>query len=472
MAWRALADFFDISGRLPAAEDALRRAVVEGEIAMVGAGVRPTADGRTEHNVVRARFVRYLALGGCEACRPHEKGVRLKGAWIVGALDLEACRLDHPLSIENCYLSERVTLRDAKTRTLVFDGSHLNADNREKVALYGQRLQIDGALHFRAGFEADGEIALESARIDGNLWCSDAQFRTRSRNALRLTGAEIRGGLFLRPPRKADNGGYQMFQGGSLILTDVRAGSLVDDERCWPPAGELLLDGFTYDRVGWASPHGFAARRRWLLLQTADHLGRNFRTQPWEQLEKVLNAEGNAIAARRIGVEKERRKRRAGEIAWYLRPFHALFGLAVGYGYFTSRALLWSVLFIALGAVIFQETWRQGAMAPAHEVMLDDPEWRAVQAADNPAALWSAAYPGRDYVAFDPVLYSFDVFLPIVSIEQEPAWAPSASRGATIAGRPFGYLAGLYRIFHEIMGYILSAFAIAGAARLVRESGR
>lgn len=468
---KTLSDFFDAAGRLQPAEEALARAAPEGDLAMVGAGARPDKDGRTQHNAVRAAFIRYLALGGCAECRPHEKGVRLKGAWIEGALDFEACRLEQPLALENCYLSERVVLRDAKTRTLSFDGSHLNADNREKVALYGQRLFVDGALHFRGGFEADGEIALESSRIEGNLWCADARFRTRSRNALRLTGAHISGGLFFRPPKDGP-ANYKMFEDGSLILTDVRARSLVDDEKCWPEPGELLLDGFVYDRIGWASPTDYRSRRRWLLLQTPKHLGENFRTQPWEQLEKSLTIEGKALEARRIGVEKERRKRRAGEIAWYLRPMHWLYGLAVGYGYFTARAMLWSAIFILIGALLFSAAWRQGAMVPASEVMLDDPEWKAVQAAPNPAELWIQAAPGRDYASFDPLLYSFDVFIPIVSVEQEPAWAPSTTRGEEVLGEPLGRLAALYRVFHELMGYILSAFAIAGAARLVREGGR
>ena len=471
---RRLSDFLDNDGKLPPAEQKLRDGVESGAYVAVGHGALPLENKKPapkDNNRVRAAFIRYLALGGCEDCRPHEKGVQLRGALIEGQLDLEACRLEQPLTFDACWFSERIVLRDAETRTLTFDNCRLNSDNREKIALAGQRLRVRGALQFRNLTRAHGQVALERAAIDGDLICNGARFIAKDDRALRLTGAEIRGGVFFRLGPGAQDPDFKMFE-GMLILTDVSAKTLIDAERCWPDQGKLIMDGFDYGRISWASPTDFRARRRWLKLQIPEHLGSNFRPQPWEQLERVLSSQGKPLEARRIGVERERQTRRAGEIVWHLRPIHRLYGFTVGYGYFTARALLWSALIVALGAFLFAAAWRDGAIVPAHEVVLDDPEWRACAAQQRAAECWTASDPGRDYEPFHPLLYSFDVFLPVISLEQEPAWTPSTARGRQVSGVKLGALAWAYRLLHESLGYLLSAFAIAGAARLVRESER
>ncbi len=58
-------------GALPPAEQKLRDGVGSGEVVVVSPFV-PDAD--TPEVRVRASFIRYLALGGCPACRPHHRG--------------------------------------------------------------------------------------------------------------------------------------------------------------------------------------------------------------------------------------------------------------------------------------------------------------------------------------------------------------------------------------------------------------
>ncbi len=102
---------------------------------------------------VRAGLIRYLMLGGCESdhpdsCRPHPKGVRLSGAWIDGALDLEACvsRLD--LVLGNCRFDQDITLRDAEIGGLILNGCLAV----QTVNLH--RLQTEAGVMLRNGFEA------------------------------------------------------------------------------------------------------------------------------------------------------------------------------------------------------------------------------------------------------------------------------------------------------------------------------
>ena len=133
---------------------------------------------------------------------------------------------------------------------------------------------------------------------------------------------------------------------GVLNLHNAEVNVLQDDPSCWPDSGNLFLNGFRYRQIGSIKPGATTAkdRERWLLLQPEHELGSDFKPQPFEQLARVLRLTGHASEARRIGVLKQRQLRRAGKIAFYMRPFHWLFGLAVGYGYWTSRAALWMVI--------------------------------------------------------------------------------------------------------------------------------
>ena len=167
-------------------------------------------------------------------------------------------------------------------------------------------------------------------------------------------------------------------------------------------------------------------------------------------------------------VLKQRQIARAGKVPLYLRPVHWLFGVVVGYGYWTSRALLWGLLFVIAGHFIFAEAWRAGAMAPTDGDMLRSPEWAECADTANPAECWSSRSPGRDYERFSPTLYSIDVFLPIVEFGQERNWTPAAGRGGQFEGTTVGSLAWIWRTIQEAAGYLLSAFAVAGGARLAR----
>jgi hypothetical protein len=54
----------------------------------LGDGQRP--ENNDPARAVRAEFMRFLLLGGEEGFRPHEKGVRVSGGWVTGALDRHA----------------------------------------------------------------------------------------------------------------------------------------------------------------------------------------------------------------------------------------------------------------------------------------------------------------------------------------------------------------------------------------------
>lgn len=506
-----LADFEPLS----APEQRLLNNAQAGRWTKFGGG-RPT--GPHDGVRIRAALIRYIARGGCAACRFTEKGLRVSSAWIDGPLDLQGCVIDFPLELVACHFAGTINLSNAETREITLNGSLVQAER--KRAIYASGARIDGALNLRNGFRAKGEVRIVAVEISGMLACMGGRFENpggyaiyaaeakiqsnvylrdgfQAQGAVSFFGAEIGrelqcwGGTFSAPGDRAlslrmvkiadtlrmraqttdDPGSTRALPtvfDGMLDLRGARLGALEDEEASWPKQGDLRLDGLVYDRFDGVAPTTARARGRWLRLQPKDELRHSFRPQPFEQVMGVLRAMGHPEEARRIGVLKQRQLARAGKVPLYLRPAHWLFGVTVGYGYWTSRALLWGLLFILAGHFIFAAAWRAGAVAPTDAIMLRSPEWRACSDAPRPAECWAETPPGLDYEVFSPTLYSIDVFLPIVAFGQEEAWSPSALRGSETAGTAFGRLAWIWRTVQEAAGYLLSAFAVAGGARLAR----
>ena len=107
-------------------------------------------------------------------------------------------------------------------------------------------------------------------------------------------------------------------------------------------------------------------------------------------------------------------------------------------------------------------------MTPTQDGLLTSAEWTACTASDPEltAQCWTEKPPGSDYERFNAAFYSLDVFLPLVELEQELYWSPAAERGGAFLGISVGSWAWGYRIFHELLGYILSGFAIVGFTKL------
>ena len=87
-----------------------------------------------------------------------------------------------------------------------------------------------------------------------------------------------------------------------------------DDEKSWPNAGKLLLDGFVYTRLAgdntpwrardWRDDGGeHKGRLYWLSLQP------DFHPQPYEQLAKVLRDMGHEREAREVEIARREKLR-------------------------------------------------------------------------------------------------------------------------------------------------------------------
>jgi hypothetical protein len=183
-------------GALGPAEVRLVDGIGNGAFDRVGADGLPEAGD--EERLVRAELIRFLLLGGADAPQMHEKGLRLGGAWITGALDLEGCRVPRDIGLLDCLFEATPILRSAVIDTLALDGSDL-------PGLDADRLDARGDLLFRSA-TIRGPVQLRGARIGGDLIFDGATLdhahdrvlqaeRISVRGSALFRGATVRGGI-------------------------------------------------------------------------------------------------------------------------------------------------------------------------------------------------------------------------------------------------------------------------------------
>ena len=280
---RSLPDFSTRSS----AEDKLLAACRTGDLATVS-NSRPVRGSRA--NRVRASFVRFLLLGGDKEAPVHERGVRLRGAWITGILDLDDIQTALRLTLLDCRI-EQINARHGELRSLNLGGSFLkrglNADDLSvgniflrlgfcspgEVRLPGARIsgnlecgggsfggagdtalrlgrvEVSGTVHMNAGFKSSGSVWLDHARIGGGLSCNDAEFLRANGVALSLQNARIEGSIHFRCSRMAGTmrlhnahiGGNFECDGSHLANKD---GIALNAERATVAGSLFLRNGF------------------------------------------------------------------------------------------------------------------------------------------------------------------------------------------------------------------------------------
>jgi hypothetical protein len=401
-----------------------------------GTQVVLTADAS---RTVRATVIRSLLLGAREAEPGHRAALRLCGADVVGRLDLYQAEVEPAIDLIGCTFDAVPLLSFARLRGVSFEGStlpgldafaatvqgtlslvkctftgalvvyglHVSGDldldwarltaDRRSEELFGDRaaavfgdavhvgrhlymqgtaatgnvelvgMRVGGTMHGHQGLRVEGELRLRRAEVAGEINLSDAVLSNPG--GVALDGWGLHAGQLSLLPERTD---------GAVDLRYSRVDTLRDDPDRWP--AQLLLDGATYIAL---EPVGAARERlNWLDLDPA-----GYRPQPYEQLARLLRQIGHEADARTVLLVGERRRRRQ------LSPAGAAWGLLqdglVGYGYRPTWAALWLIVLTALGATVFS---------------LNPPPG------------------GASGTAFNPLVYTLDLVIPIVDFGQEHAF--------------------------------------------------
>ena len=256
-----------------------------------------------------------------------------------------------------------------------------------------------------------------------------------------------------------------------------------DAEESWMKQikhGELFLNGFVYSSINVTNTFITINDKNffkwlWLKIKKDSHVHKNhdilkwlrlqikkgsnsqseensdpqsengFVLQPYEQLAKVLRANGHQEAATEVLIAKEEDRRRYGDLKGWGKFWNRILGLAIAHGYRPEKALIYSVIVILIGWGVF--FLNQGLMIPTK------------YAEDKP------------YAVFNPLVYSIDTFTPIIDLYQQKMFLPNASegerRGIVWKKRPGDWLR-RYFWFQIIAGWVLTSLWVAGFTGLVR----
>lgn len=460
-----------------------------------------TVDFRTDgtERTLRAAVLRTLLLNG-----PREPGevaaLRVAGARITGVLDLRYATVDSVIRLHHCRFDETPRLSGAQLGYVTLRDSVL-------PGLSAAHSRIDGGLRM-TGCRVDGVVSLVGAQISGALYLDDAEIgaeagvetgadgpartvlqlnRTsvdddvcarglRTHGLIRLDGASVAGSIDLEEAELGNPGshvldGESLEVGANLIGRRLRAHGRIDLRGARIPGridllyatlscpggtalrasscavGELWLRGgppiegrlnlrraeinqlhvepeMLPDQVRlldltytFLTPHE-PVERRLPMLERDDGA---FDPHAYEQLTAAYRHTGDDRAARLVQLAKLRRHR--GTLPWYGRLWGHLQDAAVGYGFRPLRAAVWLLSLLAAGSVAF--------------------------ALEHPRALKASEAPD-----FDPVFYTLDLLLPVISFGQESAFAPS------------GWHQSLSYVL-ILTGWILASTVVAGVTRTV-----
>ena len=450
-----------LSPLLPA-EREFARCLAEGKPCIVGNGELPKEEIESgdNANVVRGEVVRFFAYGGDSGKRPIRGTViALRGAWILGMLDLLHANIPYALDLNCCRFVAPVIMLHAGCGALYLNGSYL------AKGLTADGIATKGGVNLRDGFSAEGEVRLPGANVGGSLFCGGGRFHNPKGYALiadrlttkgavnlcddfsaegevRLLGANVGGSLSCVGGRFHNPKGYALnvegaivhsgfiwretSGGGSVALGHAKVGFFADDADSWKPF-EVVLDGFTYN--SFAGPVDAQSRLDWLGNRPQ---GMRFSPLPYEQAAKVLFGMGHANDAREILLEKERLQTKDERTPWHHKIGRRLWDVFAGYGYRLRRTACWMAGFVLVGAFLFNFANDNGRMVPHQPVVLANAEYR--EATNSPCAEFKCPPEKRptelakrlfpDYPEFNALVYSADVFIPFFALHQEPYWYP------------------------------------------------
>lgn len=178
-----------------------------------------------ESRACRASVIRDI-LGGQMPTGGDPHGLRLRGARIIGRLDLENITTDVHLELKDCLLEGGVLARGARLGFVGLAGCQIEHPDEPPLAadrLACSALNLSGARI--TGHASAGAVRLEGARIEGSLDCDAASMRNDSGAALFAYGLQVGLGMFL-------SGGFTATGSGDLGAVNLVGTRIGGDLEC------------------------------------------------------------------------------------------------------------------------------------------------------------------------------------------------------------------------------------------------
>ena len=473
-------------GQLSHAELLLVRGAAQRNLVWLGPNGDPAspdndlagADKWGPERTVRAELVRWIA-SDTEAGRFIDpSGPGFAGARVKGQIDFSYLTISKPITILHCYLPDGIDFSNARTQgidlrqsrtgpvdgdsatvdgdlsmlvgrygpvtlfrtrvtgNLDFVGAHVSNPGAE--AIIATEASIGGDADFHQGFTTDGLIDFRFTKVGHSLSFNDAHFVGDGDNGLNAERALIDGMIYwvniAHTPHTI------------LDLANARAQALGDDAASWPAPGNLNLDGFMYGSIV-DGPTDAVERLRWLGLQPP-----GYKPQPYEQLAKVLTADGNDSGAVDVMIAQREAQRTSGNLGRLQRLWNLLLELTIGYGFLPLRALWWILGFVLFGMLLFDAGYRMQVITPTE--------------ANAYREFADSGVAPPHYPPFNAFVYSLENFLPVVELHQGEYWRPNPRHQSS--NLLMASILRWYLWLHILAGWTLTPLLFAGLSGLIR----
>ena len=460
-----------------------------GEVQLPGAriGGYLALSNATLHQGLNADDVEVDLGMECDGSFESNGEVTLIGARIRGHLAFAGAKLRRGLNAQSVQVGESMICNGgfAVEGEVRIPGAHIGgqltfASGRLRRGLNGQRVRVDQDLLLTDGFCSNGLVRLTGAHIRGRLSVMEGTLAD-PKLALRLDNARIEGEtdfLFAARPSGVDMTGARL---GELLdserrwpprlrlrgceYSSVQAVEDMNGRYARRSLGERRYSGFGRRRQRPQRPSDVERRLRWIRLAeqgrleplggvgrvreyishatsrlrtavrvlgrrasrtpTAPSLGAGDAPSPYTQLMAFYRQEGRDGDARRVGYERERRRRR--ELGLLGKAWNAFLQWTVGYGYRPLRAVLLLGALVIVGTLVFSSFHSAG-------------DTKAVRDRHPP---------------FEATIYTLDRLIPVVSFGLRDAFAPSGA-------------AQWWAFAYTLLGWALSVAVVAGLNAAVR----
>ncbi|MEI6381111.1 MAG: hypothetical protein WCO81_09560, partial [Cyanobacteriota bacterium ELA615] len=338
-------------------------------------------------------------------------------------------------------------------------------NNPTGYALQAQSINVKRGVLLQKEFYATGKVSFVGAEIGGNLECITATFNNPNGYALQATGINVKGSVLLG--NFTANGCVNLCgaESGTLYinnknkLTDkftldlqfARVQTLDFYKNSFPNQGNLYINGLVYEALGTGSLNTYNAKEllEWLELQPDE----NFSFQPYNQLAKVLQSSGKENIATQILIAKEDRRYDIIE-----NPLEKLWGeilrITIAYGYRPWLAFIWALIIVGNGLFAFKYGFEHNSILPTDKDCININSTDKIDIGKC-----------KNYPKFNPLVYSVDVFLPIIDLRLKNAWLPKADDA-------YGESLRYYFWFQTLAGWGLTTIWVAGFTGLVRNNNK
>jgi hypothetical protein len=405
------------------------------------------------------------------------------------ALNMDGLKVQGSVCLGKGFKAEgEVRLRSASI------GGNLDCENGRfsnpgNDALSADMVKVEGAVFLRDGFKADGKVRLLGASIRGGIDCTKGECANAGNVALDMDGLKVEGAVFFRNGFKAEGiislagteiGKHLQWWGvrnpekAKLDLRSVKANTLFDEKASWPPAGQLHLQGFVYDKLDHHAPASAHDRIDWLNRNNENPEDlpkgatpsekRAFFAQPYQQLASVLRNAGQEDEADEILIEKNKRVAqwtRKGSANWW---WYRVIGPPIKYGYRPMVTFKWSLAIILLGVLLFGWGYQSDLITPTSKDAYREENGKPTSDIRE------------DYPRFNSWIYSTEMFVPLVKFYQAEYWLPNANRGTAVFPRSdltltWGGALRIYLWLHIALGWTLTTIWVAGLTGIIKKSG-